>query len=369
MVHPKPTRLLSLMIISALMLICSLRVATAQSAPEPSLTAEYNIGFNCPVTATLSPDQTVLWVLMHNCFLRKFTLQGFNVADGTPVKADEKNYLDVLSPLTDKWIYSDTRPLAFTPDGVIDVRYNDTDTYDALNLRLSLNGDQPGQTDLKILTNDMIQTLLPDFAGYAETTTYNQNHTLAVIKDANAFHIIDLQTGKESLTIPSEISTDYSSPYFSQDNQRFYISTAKNLDDANDMHSILSIYDLADGKLLKSYEVPSSLNMVSPDSRFAVGYVGGQYDAGLIVTNLETGASSPSILMNEPSHLVTECLNTGKKLKGLDFKTSGELPAVDIIWLPDSSGFLTVNSYQGEAAGGGTPCIFNTSRLRQYKVQ
>ncbi len=363
-------RLLSFRLtILVLTLIFSSSFINAQDAPNPTLTAEYNIGFDCPVSVTFDTTQTILWVLMNNCGSKGFTLRGFNIADGSPVKADDKNFADALAPLKDKWIYSDTKPLAFTPDGIIDLIYNDSDTYDALNLRLSLKGDKPAASELTLLTNDMIQTLIPDYAGYPETTTYNKDHTLALVKDANAFYIIDLQTGKKRLTIPSEISTDYSIAYFSQDDQHFHISTAQNLDDPNDMRSILSIHDLADGKLLKSLEVPSALNSVSPDLRFAVGYVGGQFDAGLVVTNLETGASSQPVLVNEPSHLVTECLNTGKKISGVDFKTSGELPAVDLIWLPDSSGFLTVNSYGGEAAGGGSLCIFNYSRMRQYKVE
>jgi hypothetical protein len=369
MYHFPSKRLLSLSLILLVTFIVS-SIVTAQDAPNPTLAAEFNIGFSCPVSATLSPDQKTVWLLMNNCGSGGFTLQGFNISDGSPVKADDKPFADVLAPLKDKWIYSDTKPLAFTPDGVVDIRYNDPDTYDGLNLRLSLDGKPVSPTNMTVLTNDVIQQLISGYAGYPETNTYNADHTLAVIIDTNAFHIIDLETGTERLLIDMKTSTDYSSVVFSQDSKRLYMSTAKNIDDPNDMRSVLSIYDLADGKLLESHEVPSALNTVSPDGRFAVGYVGGQYDAGLIVTNLETGASSASVLVNEPSHLVTECLNTGHKLKGLDFKTSGELPVIDIIWLPDSSGFLTINSYGGEGASGdsGGVCIFNYSRLRQYNL-
>ncbi len=369
MYHHPAKRLLSSSLILLVVIALFSSIVSAQAAPNPTLAAEYNIGFSCPVSATLSPDQKAIWVLMDNCGSGGFKLLGFNTADGSPVTGNDQNYADVLAPLKDQWVYSDIKPLAFTPDGIVDIRYSNADTYDALNLRFALNGDKPAPTDFTLLTTDTIQSLISGYAGYPETTTYNADHTLAVVIDTNAFHIIDLKTGTERLLIDVSPSTDYSIPSFSQDSKRLYVSTSKNPDDGNDAHSTLSAYDLADGKLLKSVDLPSSLNVVSPDGRFAVGYVGGQYDAGLIVTNLETDASSPSILVNEPSHPVTECLNTGKKLKGLDFKTSGELPVIDIVWLPDSSGFLTVNSYQGEGSSGAPPCIWNYSRLRQYKIQ
>ncbi len=366
-------RTLSLVMLTLFALAFSLEPLTVSAqtdAPQVSQTAEYNIGFACPVTATLSPDQTNLWVLMDNCFGRGFTLQGFNAADGTPVKGDDKNFADALAPLNDKWIYPDTKPLAFTPDGGIDLRYNDADTYDALNLRLTLTGEEPAANELTSLTNDTIQKLIPEFAGYSENIIYSTDHTLAVIPDTSAFHIIDLKTGKELFQFEGQPTTDYSRASFSSDNQHLYISTLKNGDDVQDNSSTLNIYNLADGKLLKTYDVPSYFNIFSPDERYIVAQVGGQFDAGFIVTSLETGVTSQTILVNEPPHPVTECLNTGKKLKGLDYKTRGELPVRDIIWLPDSSNFFTVNSYIGDMSGSrGNLCIFNYSRLRQYKVE
>ena len=369
----QPSHRLIVLTIALVMLIAPL-TAFAQTAPEVSLTAEYNIGFDCPASATLSPNQTALWVLMDNCGHGGFNLLGFNVTDGSPIKADDQNFADALTPLTDQWLYSDTRPLGFTPDGSVDVRYNDADTYDALNLRLSLTGDKPTPTELKLLTNEAVHTLFPDYDGYLETITFSTDHTLAVVPDegkyaTSTFHVLDLRTGKERFQLESTTSTDFSRLSFSPDNQHLYVSTLKNPDDTQDNSSTLKVYNLPDGKLLKTYDIPTYINYFSPDGRFVAGLVGGQFDAAMLVTDLETGSTSKPIFTNEPSHPVTECLNNGKKLRGLNYKTSGELPVIDLVWLPDSSGFLTVNSYQGEASGGGSICIFNYSRLRQYKVK
>jgi len=361
-------RTLPLMLITLFALIVPLTINAQADSLQVTQTAEYNIGFDCPMTAVLSPDQTVLWILMNNCGQGGYNLLGYNVADGSPVKADDKNFADALSPLTNQWIYPDTKPLGFTPDGAVDLRYNDPDTYDALNLRLTLTGAEPPTSDLTLLTNDTIQKLISGYAGYPENVTYSPDHTLASIPDTAAFHIIDLKTGKELFQLDSQPTADYSRASFSADNQHLYILTLKKPDDTQDNSSTLNIYNLSDGKLLKTYDVPTYINVISPDERYIVGQVGGQFDAGIVITNLETGSASQPILVNEPPHPVTECLNTGKKLKGLDFKTRGELPVRDIIWLPDSSSFFTVNSYLGDGAAGGTICIFNTSRLRQYKV-
>src|SRR5438045_1697122 len=124
MLHTQyPMRVLALILIA--LFVAPLIVSAQAATPVVTQTAEYNIGFGCPVTATLAPDQTVLWVLMNNCGSGRYTLQGFNVRDGSPIKADDKDFAEVLKPLTDKWIYSTTKPLAFTPDGVVDLRYND----------------------------------------------------------------------------------------------------------------------------------------------------------------------------------------------------------------------------------------------------
>jgi hypothetical protein len=368
----RPTRALSLLIIVFMLALTISPLAVGAQAPAPDVTktAEYNIGFDCPVSATLDPDQTTLWILMDNCITKNFTLQGFKLADGSPIDANADHFVDTLAPLDGLFPFSNTMPLAFTPDGIADVLYNENENYDTRNLRISLTTDQAPASTLTLLTNDTLQDLIPGYAGYPETITYNSDHTLAVVADTTIFHIIDLKVGKDLLQVEALVSTDYSTASFSKDNQHLYITTAKNLEDANDTASTLNIYSLPDGKLLKTYDVPSFWNIVSPDERYVAAPIGGQYDAALLITDLEMGSISQPILVNEPAHKVMECLNTKKNVSDVDFKASGELPVRDLIWLPDSSGFLTVNSYLGQRAGGrDSICNFDYSRLRVYHVQ
>ena len=365
-------RRLTPFITSLLTLVCvisPLAVTAQTTAPQITRTAEYDMGFDCPVAATFSPDQTTLWVLMDNCGNGDFTLHGFKVADGSPVEASADHFASSLTELEDQYLYAYYVPLAFTADGAIDILYNENEKSEAHNIRFSLTADQPPASNLTLLTNDTIQTLIPGYGGYPESTTYSTDHTLAIVVDTKTFHIIDLQAGKDIFQIEEPISTDHSSASFSSDNQHLYLTTGKNIDNPNDSASTLTVYSLPDGKLVKTYDLPSDWNIVSPNGRYVAGYVGGQYDAALLVTDLETGSISQLSPVNEPAHLVTECLNTKKNVSDVGFKATGELPMIDLIWLPDSSGFLTVNSYQGEAAGGGSLCIFNYSRLRTYKVQ
>ncbi|MEP6985297.1 MAG: hypothetical protein ABI970_06860, partial [Chloroflexota bacterium] len=79
---------------------------------------------------------------------------------------------------------------------------------------------------------------------------------------------------------------------------------------------------------------------------------------------------SQPITIPEKPHAPTECLNSGKKISAdVGFMTRGDLFVMDLIWVPDSSGFATVNSYLGDGSGGGGFCAFDYSRLRVYQVQ
>ncbi len=341
-------------------------VTTAQSALPVTRTAEYDIGVRCPLGLTLDLTQTQVWVLMDNCFNGRYGLQGYQLADGTPITTDLEQYAEVLEPLRDRWLYSDTRPFAFTPDGVVDIRYNDPDTYSGLNLRFTLDGSEPPATESLLLTNEVIADLIPDYAGYPETTSYNHDHTLAFVSDTSAVYIVDLIKGEILFQIDSGTMTDFSRAYFSTDGQLVYLSTLVNPDNMDDYSSTLASYRLSDGELVKSYDIPTFLNVVSPDNRYVIGV---DSEETLMVTDLETGVSSEQIIYSEPPRPLSICYNSGLPAPtGLDMQTSGKLYVRDIIWLPDSSGFVTVNSGQGQGLGGGRTCIFEYSRMRVYAV-
>jgi hypothetical protein len=124
---------------------------------------------------------------------------------------------------------------------------------------------------------------------------------------------------------------------------------------------------LPDDKVLNTYAVPSPFLFVSPDEKYAVAVIND--DAAFVLIELATGGVSEPVPVSEGESRVTKCINDGRDMSDVDFTTSGRLPIRDLEWLPDSSGFLTVHSYGGEAAGGGAPCFFNHSRLRSYTLQ
>ncbi len=76
------------LLLAALILGTSIQAVVAQDqAPILTQTAEYNLGFDCPVATTLDPTGATLWVLMDNCFQSGFKLRAYNVADGTPLSS------------------------------------------------------------------------------------------------------------------------------------------------------------------------------------------------------------------------------------------------------------------------------------------
>lgn len=340
--------------------------ASAQNTLAITRTAEYDIGVRCPLGMTLDPTQQEVWVLMDGCYGGGYGLQGYQLADGTPITTNLDQYNDVLLPLANQWIYSDTRPFAFTPDGAVDIIYNDPDTYSAKSLRFSLDGSQPPASDNLLLTNDEITRLIPDFTGYFETTTYNTDHTLAFVPDTTTLYIVDLKSGSILFTIDGGETAYLARPYFSTNGQYLYVSMLINPDDMQDYSSTLVVYSLPDGAEVNTYSIPTYFNIISPDNRYAVGV---DSEETLMVVELETGAMSEPIIYSEPPRAPTICYNSGLAAPtGVDFKTSGKLYVRDIVWLPDSSGFITVNTNQGLGSGGGRTCIFDYSRMRVYTV-
>jgi hypothetical protein len=343
--------------------LSGLSIASAQtdSLPAPQ-EVEYDLGFNCPVSSALDSTATILWVLMDNCHGNRFSLRGFNVADGSPVNDETHAFTDELSGLTDEYyIDSFTRPMGFTPDGLLDIRYYDIDKYDAFNLLISLDSNKPATTP----SNESINTLLHSISEYPETTVYNLDHTRAAANGATGLHVLDLVAESELLEIPAEGESYFPFPSFSQDGSQLYVATLNNPDATEDYTSVLKVYSLPDGKLLNTYDVPSPFLWVSPDGQYAVALI---KDEAFALIELGTGSISDPVQFFEGESRVTKCVNDGRDVSDVDYITSGKLPLMGLSWFPDSAGFMTVHSYFGESAGGAAPCYFNHSRLRSYTL-
>lgn len=356
-------------IMLAVLISLSTLSASAQTL-NFQMTAEYNIGFECPASSTLDPDRATLWVLMNRCGSGNYSLYEFRLDDGTRVNDEASNFADALTPLNNAYLSYSTTPIAFTPDGILNIFYNAGDDYDTFNVRIPVDFAASADTPPTLLNLETVNSLIPGYAGYLETTVYNADHTAAVIMDTFAYHVIDLQSGAEILKIDEPGGTDITFPSFSQDGQRLYIARFTNPDDIDDYTGTLSIYSLPDGTLLQTYDVPSALLSVSPNEQYAAFLIGSSMGGGdvLGVVELAAGAVSPTLPINEPSTRLLTCANDGRDMSGVDFTVSGSFSVMGLNWLPDSSGFYTVNSYGGESAQGGSPCYFNYSRLRRYSV-
>jgi hypothetical protein len=342
-------------------------ISTAQDdGLNLTLTSEYDIGFGCPLASALDPDGTTLWVLMNNCGSKRYNLQAYDVTDGTNVT--ENDYADALLALDTIYVDGFINPLAVTPEGDLSIRYNDPDTYESINLVIPLATDGEATT----IKSDSYNALMAIMSEYPEFSTYSSDHTQVVASGGTSLHVVDVQAESEIVEIELEGSANNAFTSFSADGTALYVTRLTNPDDYDDYSATLYIYNLPDGELLAEYEVPSFLVWVSPDGKYAAAQVGssniGDRD-DLYVTELESGRTSPAQTLLEEPHPVTTCLNTGADMTDVNFMTSGIFSNAGLQWLPDSSGLLLSLSYGGEAAGAGTPCYFNYSRLRNYIVE
>lgn len=343
--------------------------AAAQTgAPALALQAEYNIGLDCPVSAAL--DTTgVLWVLMDNCFDYDHTLRGFRVEDGSPVSAGSADdFAAALADLAEVFPWDTT--MTFTPDGALDIfysTYTSPQTYDTRNLRLGIRTEAPADTRAILPTLQALEELIPGFAGYPEATVYSADHTRAVAVEETRFTVIDLQAGEVLLTMAIPAGTYGSFPTFTADGQLLAIARLNDPDDYNTLESTLTFYNLPGGEEVATIPVPTPYLWLSPDRRTAAALL--DTDT-LIAIDLTSGnASQPLDIFERPTS-VPRCLNNGQDVSDVGYTTRGDLYLMDLEWLPDSSGFLTINSYMGDGAqGSGSDCIFNYSRLRLYSVR
>ena len=353
------------LLIAVIALASVLPAAAQASIPNVTPTAEYDIGFDCPVAQALSPDGALLWVLMQGCFSRAYSLQAFSVADGAPV-TPATDYAAALEPLRAGYVDSFTHPLAFTPDGALSIRYTDGETFQPRSLILALAGEAAAPP----LTDDALAELLAGYTEYPESTVYSADHTQAAVVGVTDVTVLDLTTGAVRFALPTGPAEYNAFPSFSADGQTLYLAQLDAPDDMEDYSATLTAYRLSDGAPLGSYAVPSPFAAVSPDGRYAALRLGandGTSDDLYVADLVSGGLAGPFALYEPPAHALT-CVNDGRDISDVDFTVTGRLSLVSVDWLPDSSAFVFTRSSGGEGAGGGRPCAFNYSRLNRYDV-
>ncbi|MCL4251703.1 MAG: hypothetical protein KJ065_26360 [Anaerolineae bacterium] len=358
------------LLIVSLVVSASIRTSGAQDSGLNLIQmAEYNIGFDCPVTSAMDSTGTTLWVLMDNCFQSGYSLRAYDVTDGTRLTMDD--YAEILSSLVgiDNYIDPFSRPMGFTPAGDLSIHYTNSENSETSTLLIPLASGGAATTE----TSASYNALLAQYSEFPEFSVYSPDHTRVVAAGGTSFHVLDVQAEAEIAEIHVEGSTDYALASFSMDGERLEVIRFNNPEDMNDYASTLLIYSLPDGALLKQYQVPSSAVWISPDERYAAvqlfsNDIGEQSE--LVVIDLETGVSSPAANLLEDPAAVSTCLNNGHDVSDSGFMTSGYFSFPDVQWLADSSGLVVPLSYNGDGAAGDTSvCIFNYSRLRTYRVE
>lgn len=344
-------------------LLSGISAVRAQSGDlSLALTSEQDIGFDCPVTSALDPTGSTLWVLMKDCFDQNYSLRSFAVGSGQATN-EEDAFADVLAGLTDGSVDMGTTSLSIAPDGTLTIHYADAD-YQPASLSVAADGSGTGQT------HDV--SSLSTYSDYPETSVFNANGTQAVVVAENSVHVVDLQMGSAILEIDIPGGNYNAFPQFSADGTQLYLTQLNNPDDPTADASTMYVFSLPDGELVGEYSLPSFIAYVSPDGQLAALILptNDASDDELVVMDLASGTYSDILDIYEPPRHATTCLNTGDDVSDVNFTVSGKLFLMDLEWLPDSSGFLTVNSYLGEAAAGDNNwvCILNYSRLRHYTV-
>jgi hypothetical protein len=349
-----------------MLLVLSPAAHAQNSAPTLISDAEYDIGFTCPVSAALSPDGERLWVLMDNCGGFNFNLRAFSVSDGSPL--DVGDFSADLKPLELGFVDPFVVPLAFISDEVLSVRYSESDTYELRSLQINITG--AALPDSPFLSDESRSALLSDFTDFPEFAVYSLDHSLVVAAGDTGFHILDLRSGAEILSIDSDLASYGAFAWFSVDGAAVYVATLDEPDNYDNFNATVVVYSLPDGAITGEFAVPSPLLTISPDGRYAIAEAGSadSEESWIWLVDLANGSISEKLSMYEAPRTVTTCTNSGNNVSDLNYRTSGKLSMRSVTWLPDSTTFLVTRSFNGEGAGGGLPCFFNTSRLNAFSV-
>jgi DNA-binding beta-propeller fold protein YncE len=327
--------------------------------------AQYNLGFGCPASVALDSAGSTVWVLMDNCSSGRYSLHGYDAADGTP--ATTPDFGDLLGEMDTAYLDWFTVPLGFLPDGILDIRYIESENYTVHNLHVQVDSGEVEQPPA-----EGFNELVAGLTDYPETTVFNADHTQAVVIGEASLHVIDIEAQSEVFSLNLEAESYSFFPSLSPNSRRLYVAQLTNPDDLSDYTSELSVYSLPDGSLLQTRTIPSPFIWASPDGHYAAALIGdneGGQD-NVVVIDLENGSTSQLLPMFEPRQKVMTCANNGNDMSDTDLTATGLLALRGLVWLPDSTGFMTVNSYLGDGIqGGGTFCAFNYSRLRHYAIQ
>ncbi|MFN8378461.1 MAG: hypothetical protein U0452_07295 [Anaerolineae bacterium] len=339
-------------------------VANAQEAPGLTITGEFSLGDYCPVEGTISPDGSVVWVLLDDCIGEGGVLvQGFHVADGTPVGEPIGPFDMEISGDDLSWM--DWPIMALQDDGTLTLDFVDTMetgttasfTVDTATGAITSDPDSP-----RILTENDILATFPGFTGYP-SFRYTDDRSLALTRDDESLLVFDVAGGQEVMRVAPPGGLEYVGSWFGENGNRLYAWTMEEPGNYDNRAGTLYTWDIPAGDLVSATDYPIAPDEISPDERFAVVSTVPCCDhENLAVMDLATMALSESFPAQPAIPTLSICKNTGRPASNYDW--SGNPSTVGKIWLPDNSGFVTLHSlffWQGS-------CKSNESWMRVYSV-
>ncbi|MFN8378460.1 MAG: hypothetical protein U0452_07290 [Anaerolineae bacterium] len=350
------------------LLVLPLAGASAQGSPQLSVVAEFSLGDNCPITGVLNSEGTAVWTLMENCVSGADTLslQAFSFADGGLVGQTTEPLPTDISPYD---VLGFDRPLSRSADGAINVDLVDTYTTmssDSFTLNQETGAVTPVIGSPRILTADQIMNAIPDFTGYTDYLTYSDDRALALTQDDTSLYVFDVASAQLIMQLAPPGGVEYAGTWISADNQHLYVSQMVDPGNYDNPAQTFYIFDIPSGELVSATAVPHRIYSVSPDERFllvSTPIMGGDNES-LALFEPATGAISETLPTRSTSVTLNICKNNGRTT---DYGwTSDDPTLIEILWLPDSSGFVTLSSE--EFSSGPNPCFTNDSRMRVYAV-
>jgi hypothetical protein len=349
-----------------LLLLLPVFSASAQDGgPQLTVVDEFDLGDACVVTGVFSADGQTLWTLVTDCNGNyAASLQPISVTEGTAVGQFST---PAVFDIGGQELISSNRPFVLQADGMLTADFIDWETGATTSFVVDTASGivTPVPESPRFLTTEAIDAALPDFTGYTDFLMYSVDRALTVLQDDTTFYVMDVAGGAELMRVSPPEGIEYAFAEISPLGHLFIWLPAEpgNYDNPA---STLVIYDIPSGDELARHEIPNMVYSVSPDERFLVlntAATGGQHES-LALFELATGALSDSLPTRSTTVNLNICKNDGRTT---EFGWTSDDPLlVDIVWLPDSSGFVTLQSET--FSSGPNPCLTNDSRMRVYAV-
>jgi len=338
----------------------------AQDGPDLSLVGEYSLGDACPRMGAMQPNGRTVWMVTLDC-INDFNISLLAVSsEDAAVVGESDGPFEMEIPGSE--VFGFDRPLVIGGDGALTADFVDWTSLETASFEIdpvtgaiSAVDDSP-----RMLTADAIMAALPEFTGHTDYLVYNTDRTLALTQDDVAFYVFDVASGQNIMRL--EPGGDIESVFaeFGPNSDSLYLYQMAEPGNYDNPAESVTVYSIPDGEIARQFDSPYMIFSISPDERYGVVTTIPCCDhMSLAVLDLATGALSESLPTQTNTVALNICKNDGREAP-IPW-TSSDPNLIEILWLPDSSGFVTLHSEQ--FSSGPTPCYTNDSRMRVYAVE